>query len=291
MTHTSIERYQTAIDALFAAHANGTIYNVDFKDWKDSANRAYERAHGELVREPFFNGGKYEQRTERERDIEDAISYGLHQFPSKKLMKLIEGRLSETPMISAVIELITIWKPVSDTAKALKPMVVMGRKPSTDPRKTPERTLDNTGTCSDPMCSRNVKLRKDSKITDHGYTIRWGFQSGNCFGVDYDPIEVSTEGLVAVKESCERGRDNLLKNIATLEAGPETLTENKKVSFAYNAPRKDFTYEEGTPEYKTLLTNRLYETKRNLKHCESHIKMCQERIDTWEPTTLPGAKA
>lgn len=289
MTHIQTERQQIAIDGLFAAHANGTIYNVDYQDWKDYANRAYESAKSEKVREPFFNAGKYEGRTEQERDIEDAVSYGLHQFPSKKLLKLIE-KADETPMVSAVIELIAEWKPVGDTIKALKPMVIKGRKPSTEPRKTPERTLDNTGTCSDPMCSRNVKLRKDGKITDHGYTIRWGFQSGNCFGVGYDPIEVSTEGLVAVKESCERGRDNLLKSLAALEAGPKTLTENKKVSFAYNAPRKDFIYEAGTPEYKTLLSNRLGETKRNLKHCESHIKMCQERIANWEPKALPGDK-
>ena len=193
-------------------------------------------------------------------------------------------------MVSAVIELITEWQPVRDAIKTIKPNVVMGRKPSDKPRLTPERTLDNTGTCSHPMCSMNVKLRKGGKITDHGYRILWNSQQGNCFGVGYDPIEVSTEGLVAVLESCEDGRKNLIRQITALEAGPETLTINKKISFVYNAPYKDFTYEKGTPDYNTLLANRLRETKRNLEYCERDITMCQDRLDTWEAKPLPGAK-
>ena len=35
------------------------------------------------------------------------------------------------------------------------------------------------------------------RIVAHGYTIRWGYQAGECFGVGYLPVEVSPEGIDA----------------------------------------------------------------------------------------------
>ena len=262
MTQTSIERYQTAIDALFAAKENGTIYNVDYKQWKEYAGSAYERSVSEKVRSPFFSCGKYEARTEQERDNENAITYGLHQFPSKKLIKLIEGAF-RSPMVIAVNELIETWKPVSDTIKALKPMVVMGRKPSTDPRKTPERTLENTGTCA--VCGQNVKLDKGQHIVAHGYTIRWGFQSGNCHGVGFKAVELSPEGIVSWKNVLEAALEMAKENIDSLR--------------------------------ETAATEKTREARENLGSAEATIRYAprdiatlEKRIATWEPKALPGAK-
>jgi len=47
-----------------------------------------------------------------------------------------------------------------------------------------------------------VKLN-DGKIVDHGFNIKWGLRNGQCFGVGYKPIEVSTEGAVAYRNSLE----------------------------------------------------------------------------------------
>ena len=265
MTQTSIERYQTAIDALFAAKENGTIYNVDFKSWKDYANRGYEKAVSEKVRSPFFHCGEYENRTERERDIENAVPYGLHQFPSKKLLKLIEGA-NETPMVSAVVELIATWKPVSDTVKALKPMVVMGRKPSTDPRKTPERTLENTGTCA--VCEMNVKLDKGQHIVAHGYTIRWGFQSGNCHGVRFKAFELSSEGAISWKDHLERALEIALENVEMMPALIATETDAKT---------------------KRDLQQGLANNKATVRFAPADITRLEKRITNWEPKALPGA--
>jgi len=279
-----------AIQSLLAAAAEGTsVFNVDYKRMKELASSAYEASVSEKIRQPFFNAGKYEGRTEAERNIENAISYGIHGFPSAKLLKLVE-KANETPMVSAVIELITEWQPVRDAIKTIKPNVVMGRKPSTNPRLTPERTLENTGTCSNPGCNMNVKLDQGQHIVAHGYTVQWGFQSGNCFGVGYKPIEISPEGLVAVKAANEKGLARLTEMLAELEAGPETLSINKKVSFAWNAPTKDFTYEKGSFDYNELLARRLRETKQHMRGCTQNIENCTTAIATWEAKPLPDAK-
>lgn len=266
MIHTNNERYQIAIDALFAAKNEGTIYNVDYKSWKDYANRGYENAVSAKVRSPFFHCGEYENRTERERDIENAVPHGLHQFPSKKLLKLIEGA-NETPMVSAVIELIATWKPVSDTVKALKPMVVMGRKPSTDPRKTPERTLENTGTCS--VCEMNVKLDKGQHIVAHGYTIQWGFQSGNCHGVRFKAFELSSEGAISWKDHLERALEIALENAEALPALIAAETDAKM---------------------KRDLQQGLANNKATVRFAPADIARLEKKIATWEPKALPDAK-
>jgi len=265
MTQTSIERYQTAIDALFAAKEDGTIYNVDYKSWKDYAGRGYERDVSDKVRAPFFHCGEYENRTERERSIEDAIGYGLHTFPSKKLLTLVESA-NETPMVSAVIELIATWKPVRDTIKALKPMVVMGRKPSTDPRKTPERTLENTGTCA--VCDMNVKLDKGQHIVAHGYTIQWGFQSGNCHGVRFKAFELSSEGTISWKDHLERALEIALENVDAL---PELIAA------------------ETDSKMKRDLQQGLANNKATVRFAPADIARLEKMITNWKPQTLPGA--
>lgn len=262
VTQTRIERQQLAIDSLAAALTDGTIYNVDYKNWKDYANSAYERAVTDKVREPFFHAGRYELRTEQEREIEYTISYGLHAFPSKKLLKLIETA-DETPMVSAIIELITEWKPVRDNIKALKPMVVMGRKPSTDPRKTPERTIENTGTCA--VCGRNVKLDKGQHIVAHGYTIQWGFQSGNCHGVGFKAVELSSEGIVSWKKVLETALTHAEENIQSLRDAAE-VDKNRNTRMAVS------------------------QAEATIRFAPGDIETLEKRIANWEPKALPGAK-
>jgi len=63
---------------------------------------------------------------------------------------------------------------------------------------SPQRTLENTGTC--PCCFKNQKLKGGGMVL-HGYRapgLGAGFQ-GNCFGVGYPPFEVSAEGTKAYK--------------------------------------------------------------------------------------------
>ena len=154
---------------------------------------------------------------------------------------------------------------------------------------TPERTLDNTGTCA--ACGQNVKRDKKGKIVSHGYRVIWNSHQGNCFGVGYDPIEVSPEGLIAYKEAAIRGRDGLIKTIAHLEAAKfDTVTVDKKIGYGYNARTEQVTYEKGSVEFGNVVAQRLSKAQSDLKQTVTVIENCTKAIATWEATPLPDAK-
>jgi hypothetical protein len=61
------------------------------------------------------------------------------------------------------------------------------------------------GTCQ--VC-RAVQKLPNGKLAKHGYTTRYGFFSGTCFGSDFLPLEISCELVkVAKKRALDRARD------------------------------------------------------------------------------------
>lgn len=205
------ERRAAQFIAAVAVMNQEVIYNVDFKDAKDSLGRAFEEANDKMVSEPFFWGGKG-------LDIPEAVvelhwlSWQAHLAPSL-LKKVIKANIDH-PVCTAMLELLNEFAPIMEGVKVAKARVIKGRKPSTTPRTTPERTIENTGTCG--CCGKNVKL-DHGKLVAHGYTIKYGFQSGNCFGVGYEPVEVSNKAIVAYLEVLNSFRNDQIASLEGLE--------------------------------------------------------------------------
>ena len=197
MARMSFEQLNTELDACIT---DGVIYNVDFNNWKSYVAGRELESDIQDIRAEFTYAGKWEDRNERELAAIEALSYSVTQFPSKKLIKQLNTLDAQNSVAHSITNLINKWKPVADKFRELKPMIVKGRKPAVNPHQTSERTLENTGTCA--CCGKNVKLN-DGKIVDHGFNIKWGVRNGQCFGVGYKPIEVSTEGAVAYRNSLE----------------------------------------------------------------------------------------
>jgi len=174
------------IEALLSADV---IYNADYAAAKTALNRTLETAKD--AASAVYLAIPYEDRRTDELSGQYYGTVYPHTLPGwlKKLPK------TASPTHAAALEAyraLEALAPVCAKFVAAKGRVVKARKPSAEPRKTPARTLDNTGTCA--CCGQNVKLAGGT-IVAHGYTIRWGFQSGSCLGVSFDPIEVSDEGL------------------------------------------------------------------------------------------------
>ena len=205
------ERRAAQFIAAVAVMNQEVIYNVDFKDAKDSLGRAFEEANSKMVSEPFFWGGKG-------LDIPEAVvelhwlSWQAHLAPSL-LKKVIKANIDH-PVCTAMLELLNEFAPIMEGVKAAKARVIKGRKPSTTPRTTPERTIENTGTCG--CCGKNVKMSGNILVA-HGYTIKYGFQSGNCFGVGYEPVEVSNKAIVAYLEVLNDFRNDQVASLEGLE--------------------------------------------------------------------------
>ena len=263
------------LDIIEASLEAGVIYNVEFQTVKSDVNRTLERMWSERVDQVYL-GVDYDSRD----SVFGAASdlYGMDCCPSihtfnNRVAKVAKiAKKSDHPLVAEAAALLEEVRPVVEKMVALKEMIVKGRRPSSNPRKTPERTLENTGTCA--ICGKNVKL-KDGKIVAHGYTIRYGWQEGNCFGVGFDPIETSPEGAEAY--------------LAALIA------------------RKDVVIAQNTDEGVAAIIDRIDEAKRHLHRnsersirarLESEIRMLTADIETfgrivneWAAKPLPGTKA
>lgn len=194
---------QKLFDEIAAALDAKQIYNVDFVRIKDRLNRVLNSAHNTVQNE--YLDLPYEERSGDEA-LQD-VYYGtiyphtLKTF-AKRVAKAAEVHGDDHPVVVAGNAMIEQFREPVANFLALKAFVIKSRKPSETPRATPERTLENTGTCA--ICGRNVKLSSTGKIVDHGFTLAWDQRSGSCFGVGYDPIEVSPEGLVAAIHSLSK---------------------------------------------------------------------------------------
>lgn len=224
------------------------LYNRDFQDAKSVLTLAFERAHQEEVRKPFIWANRWETLPEAIREL-DYLDWSLHRVPG--LQKKVRACKADDPCLTAMVLLLNEWEGVATTLAAAKKDAIKGRKPSTTPRKTKIRTLENTGTC--PVCSRNIKLRYDDAMVDHGFTLRYGFRNGKCSGVGKLPWEVSPQGKI-----------DFISGLVAYRA--EVAAK--------------------TPEDDKAQRNR----DRLIEWITADIAFHQNMILNWEPAPLPGTK-
>jgi hypothetical protein len=265
-----LEMIDTAID-------NGMIYNVDYKDVKDAANRKLEEGYRAAVVD------KYLAIDHEIRHAYPELVGGLYysSYPQAHTLNARDKQIAKAEkehgdhwMVQAAREYLELVRPVIEKLVIIKGTVVKGRKPSTTPRLTPERTLENTGTCS--VCSRNVKLSNTGQIVDHGYTIRYGFQSGNCFGVGHDPIEVSSKGAVAYKHALEAHKH--VKECALPKAKEEYATLIAADKIEFNLSRE-----------ARAVRNAPRSIETDIRYLTQDIEMFEGIITNWVATPLPKA--
>lgn len=256
MARITFDELNTTLDQFIDA---GAIYNVDYQHLKTYVgSRGLDSAISKL-REEYTYAGKYQDRTDDEMDLIESLTNSIVQFPTKKTQKLL-GSMDHVGSTAAVSELVEKWKPVADKFRALKPLIVKGRKPAETPRTTPVRTLENTGTCS--CCGKNVKLSTDGKIVNHGFTIKWGFRQGSCYGTGFDPIEISDEGVRNFIKIIKATQNDVRKLAAKLEAGETKLTGLK-------------------------LKMAIDEHARTMRWLEQDMERANDTIANWEPKPLP----
>jgi hypothetical protein len=275
MARMTFVELNAALDACIAA---GAIFNVDYQDWKSYVATRMLEADLQQVTNALYLDIPHDVRVESDNEIYWAkCGVSIVTFPSKKLIKALE---TKTAYAEGTTEVVNQWTPVAEKFRTLKSMIVMGRKPAETPRQTPVRTLENTGTCS--CCGMNVKL-KDGKIVQHGYTIKYGWQSGVCFGRGYVPIEVSPEGAVAYNEELGNLLVRINRNKTNLIAKRPDLEIRDRYTAKVTATLKD-----GDDKYDRVLEGRVREMESEIRQIEYEITIFTKKIATWTPGVLPG---
>lgn len=191
----------------------------------------------------------------------------LNQIPGR--LKKIQG--NEHPTINEIRSVLNRYETIHTLLQELKPKIIKGKKPTLN-RKTKPRTLENTGTCA--VCGQNVKL-DGGLIVHHGFVVR-GQRIGSCFGVGYQPWEVSPKGAEDYLESLKSQLQGLESYSQKLESGEvgELYYRNQKI-----------TPEDGM--WGVALSSAIATTNSELRMLQCEIQQFTKKIETWQPQTLP----
>lgn len=216
---------KAAFDAISRAYEAKHIWNTDIKDHKYYLDRAYDdaikAARDVMLKLAWASNEANPHRDRRNCPYWQALDYTGFGYVSAASNLRLLNKIKDMPedgqaALADIIAVHATAKGVWELLKALKPYVIKGRKPSENPRKTPPRTIEHTGTCA--VCGWNIKMEADGGLYHHGFNIRWGFRSGKCPGVGYPAWEVSAKGAIAYLNLME---DWLPKKLAMLAGLPK----------------------------------------------------------------------
>jgi hypothetical protein len=313
------DRCAKALDLLCRATEGSPLYNVDYKDAKETLGRAWEEMYRDRVRAPWLHG----KGCNPQADLDSHLNcYQLHTTPGqlKKLNKLKPAtrvgyqkttRFDEVDpaMVAACREALEAAVPLAELVKELKAQVVKGRKPNnTEP--DPEALAKQAAKRTCPCCFRAMALNKGGLVMRHGWQEQGGRRAGSygnawhvgeCFGVGYAPYEVSCQGTKDFREVLLRTKAQMEKGLATLEARPAKLRGSYTKGYGRNAETVKFeleddggdlenltyadrrdSYSNPTGSYAWNLKQRLDAAKRDLKALQHDLDFLTKAVEDWK---------
>jgi hypothetical protein len=246
---SEIPSYSDLMSDLRDCSEGDIVYNSDYNKLKERVGKVIETS--QRIVKDIFLGLERDGEERNSPVVEDNLYYGnfyFHQLGSfrKKIDKVVKGfgECETTKVAELVYEDLL---PMCELLLALKGRAVKTRKPSSKVNPN-ARTIENTGTCG--CCGKNVKM-KSGKLVDHGFELHgWGGRTSGCFGVGYEPVEISPKSMV--------------EYLAYLEATLERLRSEEPNSL----------------ERKQRIEAQIWGT-------EGHVRYLKPRIESWKPSELP----
>lgn len=145
-----------------------------------------------------------------------------------------------------------------------------------------ERDLANTGTCG--VCGGNYKM-KIGRLVDHGFTIPrgWGGRQGKCFGVGYEPFEVSPKACQDYIKLIKGEMEKYSKLLNKAKDGK--LNKLMVKGHGFRAPMKEITPKDSNwdRQLKMYITN----IEGQLRAMNSDLERYTEIVNNWKPDDLP----
>lgn len=248
---------------LDGAASDGVIYNVEFKDAKDCLNRALYDAYrlvessAQPVRDSEEDRFSWEVRVSYVNDLTTA---------HKKLTNTKVTGAFVTAARAFVAELL----PLATAAAACRAKAIKGRKPSGSPAK-PVNLDKIVKTC--PCCFRPIAIG-DGKMVLHGYRRPGdGHTQGQCFGVNFLPLEESTAGLEAYIENREEKVRFIGVRLAQAD-GFEAITVPKWG----NGRREPVTVKRGEQGFDAALAAFKDDLNWELRGVKSHLRTLRAKL-------------
>ena len=280
---------------LEAAVAKGSIYNVEMTDLKFTMGNLIWR--DEAVQTARRNVKKLFEPRRHELKVYDAVCY-ISMSTAHDLLNAVnainrataKAGNADDAAIVAFFETAKGYIHAAEMIKSLKDKVIKGRVPSENPNLN-ARTIENTGTCG--CCSKNVKLTNAGRIWDHGFQVLHrgfgagvGFKAGgSCFGVGYEPIEISKQVWVDMLAGWEERLPKLPGYLQT--AQEEFAAMAPAFRRAFNEPA--LTEEQKQHNRSRQLTEQaIMELRHELERLPLTIEEMKDKLAAWKPRPLPG---
>ena len=191
---SAARRFADALDLLAALEGKDVILKSEHADLRQRLSRGFEEVWSKVIREPFFNAGRWEARTEAEEKLDRQLGLapGLHTAAGA-LKKAQAATAAAGPYRDALLAILEPWTALGVRSDALKAKVGQ-RKPA--PTKTSVARDQREADAMTCQCCGRAILAETGLIAHHGYERPYeGYQTASCFGARHLPFEVSRDRL------------------------------------------------------------------------------------------------
>lgn len=283
-----MNRFADAKDALEVGLAAKHIWNTEYQSAKDTISRVWERvdnvAHQYLTEMYYRGHDLYRSWQESDPRFNMGLCQLLNTPGYAKRMKAVKN----APELAEYIAVLDEVAQLAELVKALKPYIEKGRKPN--PNAVP---VDMSGMATCGICGGEFKLDGQHQLVHHGFRISdgrgyIGSRVGSCFGVGYQPYELSNKANIDYQEYLRKVLAGYEKDKQDLQDNKfSTLSEMVRVRVGNRYEDEKRTYDRGTREYDKLCQTSLHRVESDIRHTESEIEYQGEYIAKWQPKPLP----
>lgn len=217
-------------------NAQEVAYKSEVDLLKHHFSRCFEAGSDE-ARSVTYLAQPYEDRSAADGELYNELPYEARHWYGKKFSKFLES-CPDSEFKDAVVAHRDRWQPLFQQLQDLIARQVKGRKPT--PKKEPENTRTQFRAIC-PCCFREQAVKGDLMVA-HGYTLEYGFQNGNCAGVNNAHfgtragLEFTKAQAAVARRKAEHHR-NTAQKIRSGELVP-TITDRKGEKVENPTPRQ-----------------------------------------------------
>jgi hypothetical protein len=300
----ALPRFETAVAKMEAYEVEGVLLATEHKELRQAFNTSFEYAWSVMVREPFFNNGRFQERTEAEHKLEMDLGLSPECHRAGGMMKkVVKATAAAGAMRDAMLAVLREAQLIGERMEALKGKI--GKRAPKETKTSIARGERDAKAMTCQCCARGI-LAETGLIAHHGYERPGlGYQTASCNGAMELPFEVSRDALgkdiEALKHYVQKSQANLRMaqgnapglivpltyrdytypaqpQDVTLRVTAETLTqkwEETKDARRYDRPCPSF--DELRANYARRLTN-------DILACQDTIKQQEQRYAAWKQT-------
>lgn len=216
----------SGLKMIVAAEEEGLLTASEYANVKYYISNAFEFGWKQHVRERYTYSGKYQNLTDEERKLEQALFMPYPHVIAGYLKKAQNATKAAGAMRDDMIALLTEIAPLAAQTVALKAKIGK-RKPA--PSKTSIARDERAALAMTCQCCARDILAETGVIAHHGYERPGGgYQTNSCFGARYLPFEVDREVLGDLIEILKNKLANAKNSLKHIRA------ETKPLIWEYN---------------------------------------------------------